>query len=88
MNSHVYLRNTVSGVVEEFDAKTAERYLRLYPKTLVRVDSSKNEVLAEPYTVENGERKRLAEPVLPVQPEFEAESPKPKAAPKLKTEDS
>lgn len=64
MNTHVYLKNTVSGVVEQFTAKDAERYLRLYPSTLVRVDSPKNEILAPPYTVgDAGERVRFSEPV-------------------------
>lgn len=55
----IYLKNTVSGVVSEFDRATAERYLEHpdYSQFLVVVDSPKNEVLAQPYTLdEDGER--------------------------------
>lgn len=55
----IYLKNTVSGVVSEFDRATAERYLEHpdYAQILVVVDSPKNEVLAQPYTLdEDGER--------------------------------
>lgn len=55
----IYLKNTVSGVVSEFDRATAERYLEHpdYAQILVAVDSPKNEVLAQPYTVDaDGER--------------------------------
>lgn len=55
----IYLKNTVSGVVSEFDRATAERYLEHpdYSQILVVVDSPKNEVLAQPYKLgENGER--------------------------------
>lgn len=55
----IYLKNTVSGVVSEFDRATAERYLEHpdYAKFLVVVDSPKSEVLAQPYTVDaDGER--------------------------------
>lgn len=65
MNTHVYLKNTVSGVVGEFSRKDADRYLRLHPSTLVEVPSPKNEVLSQPYTLDDeGERVRLVEPVV------------------------
>lgn len=60
----IYLKNTVSGVVSEFDRATAERYLEHpdYAKILVVVDSPKNEVLAQPYTLdEDGERVPVAD---------------------------
>lgn len=64
MANRVYLRNTVSGVVEDYDAKTAARLFKIFPQILVEVESLKNEVLAAPYTVEpaTGKRKRLKEP--------------------------
>lgn len=64
MANRVYLRNTVSGVVEDYDAPTAQRFLKLFPHILVVVDSSKNEVLSQPYTVEpkTSRRKRITEP--------------------------
>jgi hypothetical protein len=82
MNSHVYLKNTISGVVEEYDAKTAERYLMIYPEILLRVDSKKNEVLSPPYNVDSGVR-RLVEPVVDIapvtfQPVAKAEETKPR----------
>lgn len=64
MANRVYLRNTVSGVVEDYDAKTAERFLKLFPHILVVVDSAKPEVLSGPYTIEpkTSKRKRITEP--------------------------
>lgn len=53
----VLARNTVSGVVAEI----SERYLAHphFSKFYVRVDKKKDEVLAPPYTIEDGERKAL-----------------------------
>lgn len=68
MTTHVSLKNTVSGVVAEFTARDAERYLKLYPNILVVVDKPKNEVLSAPYKQENGERVRLVEPVVDTAP--------------------
>lgn len=64
MTSRIYLRNTVSGVVEDYDAPTAQRFLKLFPKILVVVDSAKPEVLSGPYTIEpkTSGRKRITEP--------------------------
>lgn len=64
MTSRIYLRNTISGVVEDYDAKTAERFLKLFPHILVVVDSAKPEVLSGPYTIEpkTSKRKRITEP--------------------------
>lgn len=67
MTNHVYLKNTVSGVVEEYDRKTAERYLKLYPRILVEVPSKKNEVLSRPHTIEDNQR-RFIEPVINTAP--------------------
>lgn len=61
----VTLRNTISGVAQEFTRVDAERFLNhpTFGKSLVIVDTAKPEVLAEPYTIGNeGER-------IPVEPE-------------------
>jgi hypothetical protein len=61
-NPYRYLKNTNSGVVSEFDDETAERYLKhpLYKHFLVEVESPKNEVLSQPYEVDDdGERKSI-----------------------------
>jgi hypothetical protein len=60
-NPYRYLKNTVSGVVSEFDDKTATRYLKIYSDILVEVPRRKNEVLAEPYKIQDGERHTLVE---------------------------
>jgi len=59
MSKLVLARNTVSGVVAEI----AERLLAhpVFGKVYVRVDKAKNEVLAPPYTVEDGERVPVVE---------------------------
>lgn len=62
-NPYRYLKNTVSGVVSEFDDKTATRYLKVYGDILVEVPRHKNEVLAEPYKVQDGERHTLVEDI-------------------------
>lgn len=55
----VTLRNTISGVSQEYTREDAERFLNhsTFGKSLIVVDSTKPEVLAEPYTVsDNGDR--------------------------------
>ena len=57
-NPYRYLKNTNSGVVSEFDDETAEH--PLYKHFLVEVESPKNEVLSQPYEVDDdGERKSI-----------------------------
>lgn len=60
-NPYRYLKNTVSGVVSEFDDKTATRYLKVYGDILVEVPRHKNEVLAVPYKMQDNERRTLVE---------------------------
>lgn len=53
------LRNTISGVAQEFTRADAERFLNhpTFGKSLVIVDSAKPEVLSDPYTIgSDGER--------------------------------
>lgn len=61
-NEIVYLKNTVSGVVTEHTSAQAKRYLAhaIFGRNLIQVNSKKNEVLAQPYTIEDGERKPIA----------------------------
>jgi len=67
-----YLRDTISGVTQEFDEKTAKRYLAhpVFSKRLIEVDSPKDEVLSEPYVIGDDGERELVDP------------PKTKTAPK------
>lgn len=54
-----YLRNTISGVTMTVTDKEAEKYLShpVFSNHMVEVDTPKDEVLTEPYTIDDGERK-------------------------------